>query len=73
MSENIELRNLRLGLRPRKDVLRFRNGDVIDIEIPEEIILKVNEIPMFKANFGTFEGKYAVKIVDRLKKTSKRQ
>ncbi len=56
-----------------KDVLRFRNGDVIDIEIPEEIILKVNDIPMFKANFGTFEGKYAVKIVDRLKKTSKRQ
>jgi flagellar motor switch protein FliM len=55
-----------------KDVMRFKNGDVINIEIPEEITLKVNEIPMFTANFGTFEGKYSVKIVDKIKKTEKR-
>ncbi|MGD9591857.1 MAG: flagellar motor switch protein FliM [Candidatus Berkiella sp.] len=63
------LTNKKISLR---DVMRFKNGDVLDIEIPEEIVLKVSNIPMFTGNFGTFEGKYAVKIVDKLKKPPKR-
>ncbi len=55
-----------------KDVIRFKNGDIIDIEIPEEIMVKVCNIPMYTGNFGTFEGKYAVKILDKLKKAPKR-
>ncbi len=55
-----------------RDVMRFKNGDIIEIEIPEEIVLKVSNIPMFSGNFGTFEGKYAVKILDKLKKGPKR-
>jgi flagellar motor switch protein FliM len=55
-----------------KQVMKFKSGDVIDIEIPEEIILKVNDIPMFAAAFGTFEGKYAVKIIDKVHKTTSR-
>lgn len=66
---NCVLTHKKVSLR---DVMRFKNGDVIDIEIPEEIVLKVCNIPMFSANFGTFEGKYAVKIVDKLKKAPKR-
>lgn len=66
---NCVLTHKKISLR---DVMRFKNGDVIDIEIPEEIILKVCNIPMFSANFGTFEGKYAVKIVDKFKKAPKR-
>jgi flagellar motor switch protein FliM len=54
-----------------KEVMRFKNGDIIDIEIPEEIFLKVNDIPMFTASFGTFEGKYAIKIIDKLKKAKR--
>ncbi|MBN9286711.1 MAG: flagellar motor switch protein FliM [Gammaproteobacteria bacterium 39-13] len=53
-----------------KEVMRFKAGDIIQIEIPEEIILKVRDVPIFTGNFGTFEGKYSVKIVDKIKKNA---
>lgn len=51
-----------------KDVMRFKAGDIIHVEIPEEITMKVKDVPLFTGNFGTFEGKYSVKIVDKIKK-----
>ncbi len=57
---------------PLKDVMKFKKGEVLNIEIPEQITLKINNIPLFNSLFGTFEGKYAVKIVDKIKNSDKR-
>lgn len=49
-----------------KEVRAFKRDDIVNIELPEEIILKINNINLFKATFGTFEGKYAVKITEKI-------
>lgn len=52
-----------------KEIMKFKDGDVINIEIPEEIIVKADDRPLFSGSFGTYESKYAIKISERIKKT----
>ncbi len=54
-----------------RDVMHFKAGDIIEVEIPEEITLRVTNTPVFSGSFGTYEGKYAIKINERLKKSAK--
>lgn len=49
------------------DVVKFKKGDIIPIEIPMEMTLSATNVPLYKSNFGTFEGKYAAKIIRKIK------
>ena len=44
------------------DVLNLKAGDIIPIEMPEEVTLVSGDIPIFKGQYGTHGGNVAVKI-----------
>lgn len=48
-----------------RDVVQFKVGDVIPIDIPEAVVGHVDGVPAFEGRYGTINGRYAVKV-DRL-------
>jgi flagellar motor switch protein FliM len=49
-----------------KGVLQLRAGDVIPVELPDEALLLVEDVPMFKGKVGMANGNYAVQISGKL-------
>ena len=49
--------------------MKFKDGDIINIDIPEEIIIKSDERSLFSGSFGTFDSKYAIRIIEKIKKS----
>ncbi len=54
-----ELTEVDLSLR---DVMNFKEGDVIPIDLPDEVTLLSGDIPLFRCEYGLSEGMMAVKI-----------
>ena len=50
-----------------RDVVRFKKGDVIPVEIPKTVVLNVAGIPVFEGKVGISDGNYAVEIIDKIK------
>lgn len=49
-----------------RDVMEFQAGDIIPIEIPENLVLKANSVPVFECKMGTSRGNLAVKVVKQV-------
>ncbi len=49
-----------------REVLKFKKGDVIPINMPESNILMVNGVPVFEAQLGRTNENLALKIVKRI-------
>ena len=64
---NISLRVAERELTLRQ-VLALQPGDIIPIEIPENLTLRANSVPVFSCKMGTSRGNLAVKIVDQVAK-----
>ncbi len=45
-----------------RDVLNFKEGDIIPIDLPDEVTLLSEDIPLFRCGYGMSEGMMAVKI-----------
>lgn len=52
----------RISLR---DVAKFKEGDIIPIEMPETLTLTANGIPVYHSTLGTRDGKLALRIKGR--------
>jgi flagellar motor switch protein FliM len=52
----------RISLR---DVAKFKEGDIIPVEMSETLTLTANGIPVYNATLGTRDGKLALRIKDR--------
>lgn len=50
-----------------RDVMEFEPGDIIPVDIPAELPLSINRVPVFSCKLGTSRGNLAVKIVDQIK------
>lgn len=57
---------------PIRDVARLKKDEIYFIDIPEDVTITMNGINTFKGHFGTHDGKYAVKIKERIQKDKKR-
>ncbi|CAG2133481.1 flagellar motor switch protein FliM [Cupriavidus plantarum] len=44
------------------DVLALRAGDVLPIELPEQLFGKVDGVPVMQCGFGTMNGQYALRV-----------
>ncbi|MDF0606432.1 flagellar motor switch protein FliM [Neisseriaceae bacterium TC5R-5] len=44
------------------EVLNLKSGDVVMLEIPEQVEVDVSGIPVFEASYGTVRGRYALKV-----------
>ncbi|NQZ54485.1 MAG: flagellar motor switch protein FliM [Piscirickettsiaceae bacterium] len=47
-----------------RDVLNLKPGDVLPIDMPETVVSKAENIPIFRATYGEHKGKAALKITD---------
>jgi flagellar motor switch protein FliM len=43
-------------------ILKMKEGDIIPISIPEEIIAHVDDVPLMECRYGQQGGQYALKI-----------
>ncbi len=51
----------------------LKPGDIIPIEMPEQVLVKAEQIPVFRASYGTANNRWAVKVtelIDRPVQTS---
>ena len=65
MTANVELQckivEREISLR---DIVDIKEGDVIPVEMPENILITANGVPMFRSNLGVYKGNYALRIVE---------
>ncbi|MBK5962703.1 flagellar motor switch protein FliM [Thiocystis minor] len=50
-----------------QQLLDMRPGDIIPINLPESVILNVEDIPLFRGKFGVANGSNAIKIAEYIK------
>ena len=53
-----------------REVLHLKKGDVIPIDMPKTVLLKVEGVPVFTGKSCTSEGYYAVQISDKVRAES---
>ncbi len=51
-----------------RDVMALEVGDIIPVEIPENLVLKANAVPVFNCKMGTSRGNLAIKVVEPVKR-----
>lgn len=59
---NVVNKKVKLG-----DVMKFKAGDVIPIEMPELVTVRANSVPTFKGKLGVSNGHYAVEMIESCK------
>ena len=47
-----------------REVLNFQAGDVIKLELPETVIARVGDVPVFRAKYGSSRGNCALRVVE---------
>ncbi|MHA6196483.1 flagellar motor switch protein FliM [Pseudomonas wadenswilerensis] len=57
LSATVARRQLKL-----RDILHMQPGDVIPVELPEDLIVRANGVPSFKASLGSHKGTLALQI-----------
>lgn len=64
LNAQLTLAEKRMTLR---DILELEAGDVIPIEIPEKLRLKINKVPVFEGKLGVSRGNLAFKLMGEVK------
>ncbi len=49
-----------------RDVLQLKKGDVIPVEMPENVKIRAAGIPIFEGKMGIYDGNYAVQIINKI-------
>lgn len=55
-----------------REVMQLRAGDIIPIEMPEQVIVQVEEVPIFRGRYGTYN-KHAALQIDEVIRTHDRE
>ena len=50
-----------------EQLLEVKPGDIIPVDLPEIVILNVEDIPLFRGKFGVSNGINAIKIIEHIK------
>lgn len=48
------------------DVIELKKGDVIPIDMPETVLLEVENVPVFRGKLGLSDGNYAIEVVEKV-------
>ncbi|MCF5721401.1 flagellar motor switch protein FliM [Pseudomonas syringae] len=59
LSATVARRQLRL-----RDILHMQPGDIIPVELPEEMIMRANGVPSFKVKLGSHKGNLALQVIE---------
>jgi len=48
------------------NLIELKKGDVIPIDMPETVLLEVEEVPVFRGKLGLSDGNYAIEIIEKV-------
>mgnify|MGYP001363814031 CR=1 FL=1 len=48
------------------DVIELKKGDVIPIDMPETVLLEIEQVPVFRGKLGLSDGNYAIEILEKV-------
>jgi flagellar motor switch protein FliM len=51
------------------DVMNFRAGDIIPVDLPEDVLVCAEGIPVLRGRFGVSEGFNAIKVTERIRRS----
>ena len=63
LSATVARRQLRL-----RDILHMQPGDVIPIELQDELVMRANGVPAFKVKLGSHKGNLALQVVEPIER-----
>ncbi|WP_166364110.1 flagellar motor switch protein FliM [Pseudomonas akapageensis] len=63
MNATVARRQLKL-----RDILHMQPGDVIPVELPDELVMRANGVASFKAKLGSHKGNLALQIVEPIER-----
>jgi flagellar motor switch protein FliM len=52
-----------------RELMALKPGDVIPVDLPETVLARVDEVPVFRAKVGTLRGNLALKVMETIKST----
>ena len=61
---NATLTRKRVSLR---DVMDFKPGTVLPIDMPSTIVARVDDVPVFRGVYGAHQGKQALKVIETIR------
>ncbi|KZN12924.1 flagellar motor switch protein FliM [Marinomonas sp. TW1] len=50
-----------------REVLKFKTGDIIPVEMPEYITVRANGVPSFKGKLGVSNERYSIQVTENIK------
>ena len=51
-----------------RDILHMQPGDVIPMELPEDMIMRANGVPTFKVKLGSHKGNLALQVIEPIER-----
>ena len=63
LSATVARRQLKL-----RDILHMQPGDVIPVELPDNVIMRANGVPTFKVKLGAHKGNLALQVLDPIER-----
>jgi flagellar motor switch protein FliM len=52
-----------------EDVMNFKPGDIVPVDLPETILVRAEGIPVLRGRFGISEGRNAIKVTERIRRS----
>jgi flagellar motor switch protein FliM len=49
------------------DVMNFKAGDIVPIELPQAVVARVDDVPVFRGTYGASRGRAAIKVVEPIR------
>ncbi|BBP60811.1 MULTISPECIES: flagellar motor switch protein FliM [unclassified Pseudomonas] len=51
-----------------RDILHMQPGDIIPVEMPEDMIMRANGVPAFKVKMGSHKGNLALQVIEPIER-----
>ncbi|KAA0969241.1 flagellar motor switch protein FliM [Pseudomonas sp. ANT_H12B] len=51
-----------------RDILHMQPGDIIPVEMPDEMIMRANGVPAFKVKMGSHKGNLALQVIEPIER-----
>lgn len=52
-----------------KEVLEMKPGDIINVDIPESVVIMAEDIPVFRGYYGVHDGMNSVKVIEPIRQS----
>ncbi len=52
-----------------QEIMRLKVGDIIPVELPEQVLVRAEGIPVLRGRFGSSRGKNAIKVNERIRRS----